>query len=248
MSFLKDMIARGFKTNPVSNPASTKTERIEAGVAALGIAAAVVNPVAALGVVTKVAKSFIPKSVLGKVAALVAAPVVISAVSSSKKLQSEIVNAPSSLAGYGSDIGKFVEDPSLKTASNILTEHPVLSAATVVAGVAAVGAGAAGVAASIANTRAIKKNTEVTQASGSPAAAGIPQGAIQERPTVNPDELTSSAPVMTSPENEVLPGAEVSTTTKKRKKRSKSKTKPQNVNVRVNNYMESGPGNLIVRR
>ena len=84
---------------------------------------------------------------------------------SSQTARSLVVNAPSNLFGFGSDVGNFIDNPSLSTAKDVVTEHPIATAGTLIAGGLAVGglvAAGVGAYSNFENTRAVKKNTEAT--------------------------------------------------------------------------------------
>jgi len=132
-----------------------------------GAAAAVVNPAGAGAVIKSaagaVSKEF-SKATLGqKTLAVVSAPVVAGALASSSKLRSAVVEAPSSLASFGGNIGAVAQNPSLKTVKELITEHPILSGVAAATGLVAVGAagrGVAQIAATMSNTQAIKEATQ----------------------------------------------------------------------------------------
>lgn len=132
-----------------------------------GIAAIAVNPSGAVAaikatgsaVATAVKSTFSSLSPLGKVATIATAPIAVSAIAQSPKLQSGIANAPSSLTNFGTNVGKFVENPSGATASAILRENPVIAAGVVAAGISSVGLAAGSLITSVANTVTTRENT-----------------------------------------------------------------------------------------
>lgn len=131
-----------------------------------GVAAAVINPSSAVAFTKVVGKAaageFSKLSLGGKALTVVATPVIISAVASSSKLQKGIINAPSSLAQFGGNLGSLAEDPTLENLTRVAKDNPVLTAAAGVTGLLAVGTavrGVAGIIATTMNTNAVKANT-----------------------------------------------------------------------------------------
>ena len=134
--------------------------------AVLGAAAlAITNPALAV----TAAKSIIPKSLAGKAALAVAAPVAIGAVVKSSKTREAIADAPSSLFNLGGNVGELIEDPSLEKAGDIFKENPIAAGVLGAAGVAAVGLGAGSLIASLVNTAAVREGTEALKEAGTNA-------------------------------------------------------------------------------
>lgn len=139
-----------------------------------GLAAAAVNPAGA-GAVLKsagsAAKTEFSKLSLGsKALTVVSAPIIAGAVVSSPKLREAALNAPSSLANFGGNVGGLVEDPNLKNLTKLATENPLITAAAGAAGLAVLGGTAAGAISTISarqNTQAIIENTKATGAAAS---------------------------------------------------------------------------------
>lgn len=87
--------------------------------------------------------------------------------SSSNKANAAVINAPSDLKTFGTNIGGFVDNPSLETAWDIAKDSPWLTGLTVVGTGLALGT-AANTLATAANTRATNNNS-----SGSPIEVDI---------------------------------------------------------------------------
>lgn len=109
--------------------------------ATAGVVAVAVNPTGALAAVKTVAQGAAEKftqASLGQQAAIGFVGVVGgSAILKSPKLASSTLNAPSSLANFGSQIGDFIENPSVENAQNIAISHPFITGATAAAVIAA---------------------------------------------------------------------------------------------------------------
>ena len=80
-----------------------------------------------------------------------------------------VLNAPSSAASLGSDIGKAIDNPSISSLSNIYKNNPVLAGGLTALGIGAAGYGLSSTVSTILNTSAVKKNTIATAASGGSA-------------------------------------------------------------------------------
>lgn len=130
-----------------------------------GAISVVANPSGAVAVGKKaveVAGAEFGKLSLGtKTALLVSAPIVTNALIASPKLREAAINAPDSLANFGSNVGGLVEDPSLKNLEKIAKENPIITTVAGATGLVALGAagrGVAGIVATVQNTQALKEN------------------------------------------------------------------------------------------
>jgi len=194
------------------------------GVSAASAPVAAYAPQAAAKVATAavpVAKSFIPKSVVGKVAVAAAAPVVVGALVNSPSARSAAASAPSSLYNLGSNIGGFIEEPSLESAGTIFKENPIAAGALAAAGIATVGLGAGSLIASVVNTAAVREGTEALREAGGSAAS--------------PGQLIKETSI---PTDEGVPATSATTTIKTGKKRRRKvatakETPSVNQSVRV---------------
>jgi len=199
-----------------------------------GAAAAVVNPAGA-GAAIKSAASAVgrefSKATLGqKAVAVVSAPVVAGALASSPKLRSAAVEAPSSLASFGGNIGSLAENPTLENLGKLAKENPILTGLAATTGLVAVGAAGRGVAQVVAtslNTSAIRESTK--------AAAGA---VMTSSSPLNPNSVAGTsalvAPVTdSSVKTPIIPASKGTYTRVKRRKKAKE---PQRISqsVRVN--------------
>lgn len=145
-----------------------------------GVAAGAVNPSGALAAgeaaASKVATSFTGAKLSTQVLVVGGTIVGGSAVLNSKNLQSGLVNAPSGLANFGSNIGKAADNPSLSSVGTIYKENPVIATtATVLGGGALLGGigSLASTAATALNTKSVNANTAATAGGSSGSASGI---------------------------------------------------------------------------
>lgn len=132
-------------------------------------AGAVVAAPGAAAAALKAGFSALPAS--GKVATVIAAPVVAGAVIANPNIAKEAAKTPSKLSQFGSNIGEFSKNPSVDSATTIFKDNPILTSAAVIGTGIVVGKGASSLIATAANTSAIRKNTEAV-ASGN---VGIPR-------------------------------------------------------------------------
>lgn len=99
--------------------------------------AAVALPLAKPKIVVSVAKSIIPTTTKGKVAAAVATPVVVGAVASNPLKAAEVVqDTPGALANIGANTSNFISDPSISSATKIFTDNPLSSTLLAAAAIA----------------------------------------------------------------------------------------------------------------
>lgn len=196
--------------------------------AALGVAGIAAKGIAAT------ASSLIPSTIKGKIIAAVAAPVIIGAVvQEPAKITKIVTKAPSELAQFGGDIAKFVSDPSLESAKQIIKESPVISG--VVAAAAAVGIGAAAVPAisGYLTREEMEKQTAALEAQVK-ATEATNVGAISTLPYPS---STAPAPIPVTPQTETVMagGIKVSPRRKRRISVAVMPSVRQNVNVIVQN-------------
>jgi cell division septation protein DedD len=164
-------------------------------------------------------------SPLQKLGVGLAAPVVIGAVSKSKKLQGDILKAPTSLTNFGANVGNLIDNPSLSNLTKTFKENPAVSSVVGLAGVAAVSGlalGAASVITNIQNTRSVKANTSATLQStldSTPTLAAITQ-------PFTPSLPVQAAPVAVSTTPSSVPATVAKPKAKKKsKKKAKKKSK-----------------------
>jgi hypothetical protein len=157
-----------------------------------GVIATAVNPsgAVALGktvisaskpVVSAVGTEFGKLSTGAKIFTAVAVPMSVMTVAKSSTLQSSLINAPSKINTFTSNVANVIDNPSLSSAKQLLKDNPVLTSAVVLAGAATVGGGLG----LLANTVATGLNTQSTNKNTTPADIQIPKGA-------NPQEYMAS--------------------------------------------------------
>lgn len=134
--------------------------------------AVVANPTAALGTAKSAFNSLSP---IGKVAAGVSAPIVISAAVANPKIISGVANTPKTLSSFGSDLGTFSKTPSISTFENLVSNNKAISGIIGAGALATIGTGTVGTISTILNTQAVKKNT----------AASLPQNNLGGTGTTN---------------------------------------------------------------
>lgn len=204
--------------------------------ATAAVAATVINPTGALAaaktVASSVGKSFAAAPLTTKAAVVVATPIVASAVIQSPKLQSAIVKAPSSLANFGTNVGKLAENPSIAGVKELVKENPILTTAVAAGAIAAIGGGiglAANTLATFTNTSATKQNTLGT---GEPTLANTQPTGVQ-MPTADLVPSKSLAPTpQTAPTANLVAQPQKSSSVATRKKRkSKRVSRPTGNNI-----------------
>jgi hypothetical protein len=155
-----------------------------------------------------------------------------SAVVNSKKLQSDILKAPSALASFGSDIGTLYDNPSMSNLENVFSKNPIIATGVTVAGASMIGMGISNTVSTIMNTSAMKKNTAATlQATNStpdtpntlPAAGSQPLQSQEVNPV--PAAATPTAGIVSKKKSTKKKSKKKSTKKKPTKKKSKKKAK-----------------------
>lgn len=223
---------------------------VSAGVVAAGVTAMAYPQVA-----VNVLKKLIPKSTLGKAAAIVIAPSVIGGVATAVGNNPTgaidlALSAPSKGFNVGQDIANVAQEPSLESGIAFIKAHPYASAATLTAGLAALGFGTIAIAnlvSNYTNTKSIKENTEALDKSGNPTiitdgtnidykdqlklidAQTKSQLAVIEAQTKQAKELSklNTIPAVVAPSEPVIASevAPAGSSIKKKAKKKKKKTK-----------------------
>lgn len=188
---------------------------------------------AAATVATTVGKALIPKTPVGVVTAVVAAPAIVGAVARQpKKVAETIIKAPAELAQFGGDVADFAANPSLSTAKEVIAESPLISAA---AGALLVGAAAKTIVPAVAGymqTGAIKEQTEAIKEST--AALGV--GGVNPMPVAAPTtQPAGGAPMPQAVTPEIVGVSKTSTKRKKRARKAVMQPISQRVSVIVSN-------------
>jgi len=197
-----------------------------AGIASTVVGGAAIGGAAKAGTLAPkalaIGKALIPTTVKGKVIAAVAAPVVIGAVAKEPvKSITTAAKAPGELAQFGGDIASFAANPSLSSAKQIVTESPILSAAT---GLIVAGGAIKTLAPAIATARQTEAIQEQTEAIRGGVSVVDKSGEFKALPVAE-----NNAPVPQTPQTQKIS----STTAKKRTRRAKKAVVPS-VNQRVN--------------
>jgi len=104
-----------------AQPKSTQAIKATTNIIAIGGGALA----GAAGKLGTIAKAIIPTSIKGKAIAAVTVPVAAGIIVSSPKAREEIVSAPSALVNVGTNIGDFIESPTLQNAKDIVMENPL---------------------------------------------------------------------------------------------------------------------------
>jgi len=213
--------------------------------ATAAVAATVINPSSALAAVktaasavgSAVTKAFSSLNPLQKVAVVAATPVAASVVVTSKSAQQAILNAPSSLVNFGANIGKAIDNPSLKSVANIAKENPLLTTAVVGGATIAAATGVTGLVSNYltaANTRAMVTNTQQTLANtkatqqntiGTVEDVSSPEVVAPSKLMSTSDIITSAAGDTTPSSVSIIPAAVVPTAKKKKAAAKKKKSK-----------------------
>jgi len=166
-------------------------------------------------------------STKAKVIGGVVAAVGIPAITSSPKLQTDIINAPASAQNFGGNIGELIQNPSLEAAKNVITENPIVAGVVGAGILGAVGLGTATLVSNISNTLATKENTRAVEA-----------GLVSSQPAVYTTLPTNNL-IPTTPATETISGVPATlqetgkTASIKRKKRA-SQPRVAIISQRVN--------------
>lgn len=214
----------------------TQTVLGTAGIAATIAGGAAISTAAKAGTLLSktatVAKALVPATTKGKVVAAAVAPIVATAVIQKPSL---IVEAPSKVLNFQTNVGSLLADPSLSKAKEVIAENPVISTALLGAGVLTLGKGVAGTVASISNTLAIKESTKTTKE----AISQLPSAAAPVEDVIKVTDL--SKPLSsTTPQTPITPQTQVATagvskTTKRRRYKPKIASMNQRMNVIISN-------------
>jgi len=171
----------------------------------------------------------------GKVAAVVAAPVVVGAVAANPNLISQAAQTPKALSQFGGNVGTLIKDPSLSNAKQVIEDNPVISAGVAAAGALAVGRGVSGLIASGLNTAAVKENTQAALgALPSNPVSSVPRNLETAITSLTPAEDAGPSSLPLTPETQVL-GREVKTASVVKPRRRKAATRAPDVRVNVLN-------------
>jgi len=182
---------------------------------------AVVAPFTSAGkaAIVGVAKTLVPKTAKGVIASAVAIPVAASVLTKSEKARSAVLDAPSSLSNFGTNIATVIENPSVATAKQVFTDNPIIAGGAVAA---AVGGAALALAPVIASTRQTEAIQEQTEQIGQQQFSAQPYNPTPQVIQIMPvPAQTVQAPAVVAP-SEAAPAV---STPKKKKKKPKKKAK-----------------------
>jgi hypothetical protein len=156
--------------------------------------------------------------ILGGIAAIPVASAVIKSPKSQVAIINTISKTPESLVNLGSDVGTFVENPSLKNATNIITENKYAAGFLAAAALTSGGLASFGLASNALNTQAIRQNTESVKQSG------IQEIKIADIKPVEVKLIQPEVPKVVTPTQTLTP-----TPVKKKKKKKVTKKKKKKV-------------------
>lgn len=203
------------QATPLQNTAKTIVNTGIAGGLVVGAGAAAE---AGITKTTQVILGQIIKHPVATTGTLIAVPAIIS----SHKLQQTVEDLPAKGVSLGTDTGKFIDNPTVAGAKQIIEDHPVVS--SVVAGAIALEVGKTvgsliGSYQNYSNTKAVKDNTEATRETlqGNNTVASSPPAPQ----VIQIQQIPSSLPVAA----EGSPPLPVSKPKKKTKKKPKKKRK-----------------------
>jgi hypothetical protein len=212
--------------------------------ATAAVIATVANPKGALTAaktvankVASVAKStFNQLNPLTKVGVIAASPVVVGALSSSSTLRKQVISAPSGLANFGTNIGKFADNPSLGTLKTIVKENPLISGlagAAVAIPLAGAAYGVSNTLINASNTKAVKANTTATLKSLESSPIVTPQvmqsvaTPMASSPISTPPPIATTTPLVATPKKKKAKKKKKKAKKKAKKKKKKAKKKPK---------------------
>lgn len=188
--------AKFFAEKEIYNvPKTTITKAIPAAAVATGLvlgAKAVGAAVAAKGL-GATAAAVVPKTIGGKAAAAVAAPIIVGAVVREPKATAKAaISAPKSLANVGGNIATAAANPSKENVTNIIKENPKTTAALAVGGLVAAGAAASGAVGAYLTHSEMKAQTAAFERQAVAAESALKGGTI---PTTTAAAVTQNMPL-----------------------------------------------------
>jgi len=184
-------------------------------VTALGGAVAVAPKAA----ITAAGAGFNALPTSGKVATVLATPVIIGAVASNPAIVKDVASAPRELSEFGADASSFLANPSKESFGNLIENSPIISSGLAIAGVAAVSPAIVSAVSQARQSEAIRDLAESLPASISSLPATPASGNF----------LPPAVPI--TPATTVI-GRAASTGVARRKKQ---KLKAPTLNIRINN-------------
>lgn len=218
------------RTAHFKQPLATQIKQTILGTA--GIAAAVVGTGAAVTAARAgtLAKAIIPTTLKGKAAAALVVPVAATAVINKPSL---IVEAPSKILNFQTNVGEFIAQPSTEKAKDIISENPIISG-----GIAAAVLGGAALKvlpaiATARQTEAIQEQTEAIK-----GVSSTPQPSV-----MYPNQYNAAAPTPQTAQTKQVSDKPLT----KRKKRS-VKARMPSINQRVNVIVQNKQDNRTIKK
>lgn len=135
-------------------------------------------PAAATGtagsVARKAALAIIPKTPKAIVTTAIAAPIAYGVVKSNPGgTQKAITGAPSALANVGENVGNVINNPSIDSVKQLVTENPLIVGGGAAAAVIAGGAASAGIIGGVLTRNELEKQTDAFERQAAAAEKGI---------------------------------------------------------------------------
>lgn len=253
LSSIGKVVKKGLDANLAffSAPITTVTKGVGAGLAKTAqmgavertakiVGTAATLATATLGVGTAAGRAAIaavtPATTKGKITAAVATPILVGGlVSQPKESAQAIIKAPTELAKFGGDIASFAADPSVSTAKDLITESPILTAASGLL------IGGAVVKATAPIVGGLITKSAIEDAAEKPVKVEVAQPQYIA-PVSAPAASSANAP--SAPVTPQLVSVAKTPSKKRRKARTKAKSPSvsQRVNVIVSNRAQGGRG------
>lgn len=171
-----------------------------------------------------------------KVAAAVISIPAASALASSERSRTAVINTasdltPEKLAKFGNRVGTAIENPNLSTLKDAAFENKTLLIAAGAATVAAGGTAALGALGTYQNTQAVKANTRVAEATiVNVPKQDAPNIVVNVPPTpLSPSSSAPTTPISASPAAVASPVAAAPAPKKKKKAKKKAKKTKKNI-------------------
>jgi len=223
-NLVKSMTPSNNILNKVSSYVSSNPVKSATTIVATGLTA---SSSVGKSILSNVGTRFAKSSLLTQGGVIAGGIVATNVLTSSSKAREELVNAPSSLANFGSNLGGVIENPSIENAKKLFMENPLISTTAVAVGGLAVGKAVLGIGSTIANTMALNENTKATTDNKS----ALPSASSSKLPSSNaPDGIFGSdgGKPITPPTETISAGS----STKKRK-RYNTKSQTPSINIKI---------------
>ncbi len=228
---ISEVVAKSHAQPLKKEVAQIATSAVNIGLTLLG-GSAIIGAAKAgtLGVkAAAIGKSLIPKTIGGKVAAAVVAPVALSAVISNPlKAVDVAASTQAGLVNIGTNIGELAANPSLSNLKNLITENPIIVGAAAAAGLAL---GAKTLLPALVTSKQINATQEQTAAieSATKSLGSGRMSVLPYTPSIPMENETKASKVPLTPATQV-----VGATSTRRRKRSVAKAKTPSITQKVN--------------